>query len=246
MKKSHSNPQVVAAAIPAIAAARMGQLAVERMLKSAATGLTEGTVRLGLWSGLLVQRLFFRGGLERKPVSMAAFRLVWPLVVDKRKLMPLVQERGIYCFFSRELVVALAQRLSRLECLEVAAGDGTLSCFLSEAGLSIRATDDHSWTRVLDYPESVERLDAAAAIQTYRVPVVVCCFPPPGNGFERKILSASHVQKYVVITTRHRFAAGDWSAYESAAGWTMKEEAGLSKLVLPPEVDPLVLCFERC
>ena len=246
LKKSHGNPQVLAEALPFLVAARLGQLAVERMLQSAATGVTHGPVRLGLWSGLLVQRLFFRQGLTRKPVSRWAFRLLWPLVVDRRKVMPLVQQRGIYCFFSAELVSALVQRLQGQECLEVAAGDGTLSRFLGEAGLSVQATDDHSWARVLEYPQAVEQLDAVTALQRYPRPVVLCCFPPPGNTFERRVFAAEHVRQYLVITTTHRFAAGDWSAYESAApGWTMTADEGLSSLVLPPEVDPLVLRFER-
>jgi hypothetical protein len=245
LQDSHGNPQVVRAALPALARARMGQLAVERMLQSAATGVTHGTVRLGLWSGLLVQRLFFRAGLERKPVSLTAFRFLWPLVVDRRKVMPLVQQRGIYCFFSRQLIRALARRLEGLECLEVAAGDGTLSRFLSDAGVSVRATDDHSWARVVDYPQAVEPLDAAAALQAHPVPVVLCSFPPPGNAFEKRIFAAPHVRQYLVITTRHRFAAGDWDAYEGASGWTMTPDDALSRLVLPPELDPVVLAFER-
>lgn len=245
LERSHRNPKVVAAALPALAAVRMGQLAVARMLQSAATGVTHGPVRLGLWSGMVVQRLFFRTGLERKAPPRWLFRLLWPLVVDRRKVMPLVQERGIYCFYSRELIASLARRLAGQECLEVAAGDGALSRLLSEAGLSVRATDDYSWTRVPHAAERVERLDAVAALKQYPVPVVLCCFPPPGNGFEKRILAARHVRRYVVITTRHRFAAGDWGAYEAASGWVMTRDEALSALVLPPEIDPLVLTFDR-
>lgn len=245
VKKSHGNPQMLAEAFPALLAARLGQLAVERMLQSAATGVTQGTVRLGLWSGFLVQRLFFERGLVRKPTSLLAFRLLWPLVTDRRKVMPLVQQRGIYCFFSSKLVVTLARRFRGQECLELAAGDGTLSRFLVEAGLSVHATDDYSWARVLEYPEAVERLDAVTALQRHQRPVVLCCFPPPGNTFEKCIFAAGHVRQYLAITSKHRFAAGDWSAYESASGWTMAVDAALSSLVLPPEIDPLVLFFER-
>jgi hypothetical protein len=48
-----------------------------------------------------------------------------------------------------------------------------------------------------------------------------------------------------VVTTRHRFAAGDWKAYEDSARLTMRLDERLSKLVLPPELDPAVLVFER-
>jgi hypothetical protein len=34
------------------------------------------------------------------------------------------------------------------ECLEIAAGDGTLARFLEAEGVRITATDDHSWRRM--------------------------------------------------------------------------------------------------
>jgi hypothetical protein len=91
----------------------------------------------------------------------------------------------------------------------------------------------------------VEKLDAVAALRAHPVPVVLCSFPPPGNGFERGIFAARTTRLYVVVTTRHRFAAGDWSAYTRTAGWTGRLDEALSQLVLPPELDPAVLVFER-
>jgi hypothetical protein len=244
-ERSHHNPQVLAAALPALAAARMARLAVERLAQSAATGVETGPVRLGLWSGLLAQRLFFERGLTRKAVSAAAFRRTWPLMPDRRKLLPLLQHKGIYCFYSRELVQGLAALIAGRPCLEVAAGDGTLSRLLAAEGVAVRATDDFSWARVLDYPATVEKLDAASALAAHPSPVVLCSFPPPGNRFERQVFAAREVALYVVVTTRHRFAAGDWKAYASAPGWSGRLDEGLSRLVLPPEVDPAVLVFER-
>ena len=52
-------------------------------------------------NGFVAQRLLFARGLERKPVSMRRFRLIWPLLWQRRRLMPLVQPKGIYCFYSR-------------------------------------------------------------------------------------------------------------------------------------------------
>jgi hypothetical protein len=232
--KSQLPPEVAAEALPHLATARMARLAAEKTLLAAATGLTGGTVRLGRWSGALIQALFFEGGLTRRPVPMRAFRWVWPLVTQKRLLMPLVQPRGIYCFYSRELVEALAELVGDRPALEIAAGDGTLS-----------RTDDQSWGHAVSYPAEVERVDAAAALHRHRPRAVLCSFPPPGNGFERRVFTTPGVELYVVVTTRHRFAAGDWGAYQAQRAFEWGIDARLSALVLPPELDPAVLVFRR-
>jgi hypothetical protein len=223
----------------------MTRLAVERTLASAATGQVEGTVRLGRWSGLLIQSLFFGRGLARRPVPMRAFRWVWPLVTQRRLLMPLVQPRGIWCFYSLELVRGLAALLEGRPALEVAAGDGTLARFLRAAGADVRASDDQSWARPDGYPPDVERLDAVEAVARHRPRAVLCSFPPPGNGFERRLLASPGLERYLVVTSRHRHAAGDWAAYERQTAFDWSIDEGLSRLVLPPELDPAVLVFRR-
>jgi hypothetical protein len=245
VNKSHKNPQVLSNALPYLVRARMAQLAARSTLQAAAVGATSGRVRFGLWSGMLVQRLFFAHQLVRKPVSMRAFRCCWPFVTQKRLLMPLVQPRGIYAFYSRELVRALAARIGHRSCLEIAAGDGTLTRFLSDAGVDIRATDDKSWAHAIRYSDGVETMDAAAALACYRPKVVLCSFPPPKNSFEHEVFCNLSVDLYVVLTTRHRFAAGDWSAYESQTNFNWRADEGLARLLLPPEIDPQVLLFER-
>ena len=245
VEQSHANPEVVEAALPRLAAARMARLAAERTLLAAATGQAAGTVRLGRWSGTLIQALFFGRGLARRPVPMRAFRFTWPLVTQKRLLMPLVQPRGIYCFYSLELVKALARLIGDGPALEIAAGDGTLSRFLAAQGVAVRATDDQSWSHAVSYPADVERLDAVAALRRHAPRAVLCSFPPPGNAFERRVFATPSVERYVVVTTRHRFAAGDWAAYEAQAAFEWAEDRALSALVLPPELEPAVLVFRR-
>jgi hypothetical protein len=245
MARSHGNREVVAEALPHLAAARLARLAVERTLFAAATGTRGGPVRFGLWSGLLVQRLLFARGLERKPVSLRAFRAAWPLVTQKRLLMPLVQRKGIYCFYSRELVRALAALIGDRPTLEIAAGDGTLSRFLAAERVSITASDDQSWGHAVSYPPDVVRQEAAAALARHAPRAVVCSFPPPGNSFERRVFETPSVERYLVVTTRHRFAAGDWKAYQAQAAFEWSEAPLLSRLVLPPEIDPAVLVFTR-
>ncbi len=245
VEASGGNPKVLETALPHLAAERMAVLAVQRTAFAAAAGVAEGTYRLSTWNGLLVQRLLFRRGLERKPVSLRAFRLVWPLVGQRRLVMPLVQPRGIYCFYSRELVRALASLLAGREALEIAAGDGTLTRFLAAEGCRIRATDDRSWGHSIEYPADVEPLEARAALQRHHPEVVLCSWPPPGNAFEQRVFETSSVQLYVVLGSCHRFATGAWEAYQRQRGFEVEESAALSRLVLPPEVDPLVLVFRR-
>lgn len=245
VQQSHGNPQVLLQALPVLAAERMARLAMEQTLLAAATGQSSGTVKLGTWSGLLVQHLLFSEGLTRKPASLGAFRFWWPLVTRKRALMPLVQQRGIYCFYSRPLVQAVAALLGDRPTVELAAGDGTLARFLSGAGATVKASDDQSWKHVVTYPADVEKADAVAVLRRDKPRAVVCSFPPPGNGFEKRIFESPSVELYVVVTTRHRFAAGDWAAYEAQGTFDWSLDEALSRLVLPPDIDPAVLVFRR-
>jgi hypothetical protein len=248
VERSHGNPEVLAAALAPLAGARMARLAAQRALLAAAAGQPSGTVRLDRLTGWLAQRLLFESpprALARKPASLRAFRLLWPLAPGRRRLMPLVQAQGIWCFYTRELVTAIARLARGRPALEIGAGDGTLARFLGGAGMDIRATDDQSWPRPGGYPPEVERLDAAAAVARYRPAVVVCSFPPPGNGFEQRVLRAPSVETYVAIASRQRFAAGDWEAYEGTVEFAGGVDERLSAMVLPPEIEPAVLVLER-
>ncbi|MFI5954525.1 SAM-dependent methyltransferase [Cryptosporangium sp. NPDC051539] len=217
---------------------------LRQLAMSAATGVTSGRVRFNLLNGWVAQKLLFSSGLTRKPVSLPLFRLVWPLVWQKRLLMPLVQKKGIYCFYSRELISGLADLIDGRPCLEIAAGDGTLSRLLRSAGVPVTATDDHSWSQV-SFGDSVERLDAARALRRYQPSVVLCSWPPAGNPFERAVFTTESVQLYVVISSKHEHAAGDWAAYRKQRGFSWVLDPALSGLVLPPELDSAVYVFRR-
>ena len=102
---------------------RMAHLAVKQHLIAEATGIEKGKVRFNLLNGYIAQKLLFADGLERKPVSMFWFRLIWPLLPQRRLLMPLVQPEGIYCFYSQQLVDEIAALIASRNCLEIAAGE---------------------------------------------------------------------------------------------------------------------------
>jgi hypothetical protein len=210
-----------------------------------ATGVTEGRVRFTLRNGWLAQRLLFDHDLVRKPVSLAWFRAVWPLVTQKRVLMPLVEPKGIYCFYSRRFVGELVKVIDGRPCVEIGAGDGTLTRFLNDAGAPVIGTDDQSWRRSITYPADVLRQDAPTAIRTHRPEVVICSFPPAGNRFERAVFRSATVQTYVVVGTRSKANTGNWRDYEEQTTFTRTESPALSRLVLPPELEPVVHVFER-
>lgn len=219
--------------------------AVKQLSLAAITGVHDGRVRFNLFNGKLAQRLLFDGGgFVRKPVSRFWFRLLWPLVWQRRFLMPLVAKRGIYCFYSKPLVKALATLIGDRDCVEIAAGDGTLSRFLADAGVRITATDDHSWSDVR-FPASVIREDAKVSLRTRGCEVVLCSWPPAGNSFERAVFAASSTELYIMIGSRHEFASGNWAAYREQTAFTYAEAPELSRLVLPPELDAAVYVFTR-
>lgn len=223
---------------------RMAQAALRQVSTGMATGVT-GRVRFNVFNGRLLQGTFFAHDLVRKPVSMRRFRWVWRVCWQRRYLMALVQPRGIYCFYSQALIDALAALIGGARCLEIAAGDGTLSRFLADAGVETTATDDYSWSDKIAFPDFVKKQDARRALASVQPEVVVCSWPPAGNPFEQDVFTTTSVQTYIVISSKHEFAAGNWDAYRAADGWEMTERPDLARLVLPPELDHGVYIFRR-
>jgi hypothetical protein len=245
IEKSGQNPQVISGALPHLIKSRMLLQGLEKCYLAAASGKASGKIRFNLINGLIIQRLLFRKGLERKPVSLGWFNVWWPLITQKRFLMPLVQSRGIYCFYSSALIEALAGLIDRRSCLEIAAGDGTLASLLTEAGVSVTATDNFSWSHAIQYPDRVEKLGAKEALEKYQPRVVLCSWPPPGNPFEKEVFLTSSVELYVVIGSRYRFAGGNWEAYTGQQRFDWQADLRLSSFVLPPELESSVLVFHR-
>ena len=224
---------------------RMARMAIKNYGLIAASGIKEGVVRFNWLNGYIIKELLFARELERKPVSLFWFRLMWPLVWQKERLMPLAEPKGIYCFYSRQLIEKLAVLIGSRPCLEIAAGDGTLTRFLKDHGVRITATDDCSWKYAVHYPDSVVKRDAREALREYEPEVVICSWPPAGNDFERRVFKTRSVQIYIVIGSRHQFAAGNWTDYKRQSAFIFEEEEALSRLVLPPEVGPAVYIFRR-
>jgi hypothetical protein len=205
----------------------------------------EGSKPLSFRDRWICNFLFFRQNLTRKPVSLRLFKILWPFVQQKSRFLSLVYKSGIYCFFSSDLLSKILEKIEHGFALEIAAGDGSLSRMLQKAGVSCIATDDHSWAHRIQFPKDVENISATNALKKYQPTHVICCWPPPQNDFEKEIFKNPSVEQYIVLTSRHEFACGDWAAYRSQTQFEMKEPHELRALLLPPEIDPCVLVFER-
>lgn len=223
----------------------MVEIALKELSFSAATGVKKGKVRFNLLNGWVAQRLLFRRALVRKPVSLFWYRIVWPLLWQRRLLMPLVQPKGIYCFYSAKLVHELAELVGDRRCLEIAAGDGTLAGFLRDAGVDVVATDDGSWSRAIDYPATVLRQDARTALRAHKPEVVVCSWPPAGNPFERDVFHTASVQTYIVINSGKEYGSGNRTDYLRQTGFDCIADRRLGQLVLPRELGCVVHVFQR-
>ncbi|MCE0536130.1 class I SAM-dependent methyltransferase [Kineosporia rhizophila] len=219
--------------------------AVNQANLAASTGVASGKIRFNRYNGTLMQHLLFRDGLDRKPVSIARFRIIWRLLSQRNLLMPLVRPKGIYCFYSASLITRLTRLIDGRRCLEIGAGDGTLSRFLSERGVDIVATDDYSWADSIDYPSTVIRQSASKALRTREPEVVITSWTPPANLFERQIFATPSVQTYITIGSQHESETGDWTTYRTQQSFDQAHRPDLAKLVLPPENDNAVLIFQR-
>ena len=94
-------------------------------------------------------------------------------------------------------------------------------------------------------PEWVARMDAREGLRRFAPEVVICSWPPAGNSFERQVFRTATVQLYILISSRHRFAAGNRDDNRQQSPFSFQEEAGFSSSVLPPELDAGVYLFRR-
>jgi len=193
----------------------------------------------------IAQWLFFTRNFERKDVSSLWFPMLWRLILDKKGVISALKIRGIYCVFSHQLGLSLKNIINSRSCIEIGAGDGSLTLLLEKSGATLAASDDRSWHHRIQYPDWVEPLDAASALKKYNPKVVICSWPPPDNFFERQILNYASVETYIAIGSLHSFGSGDRKTYEQGYGFKMENRPDLSKLIFPHEIGNEVLIFNR-
>ena len=243
--KSGFNQTTINAFLPNIIKARFAIYLIEQLQLAVSAESASGPVRFNFWDGYILQKLLFKEKLVRKPVSLPLFRVCWKLIIRPKVLMPLVNKQGIYCFYSRSLIKRLSALIGDKECLEIGAGDGTLTRFLNDNGTACRATDDYSWAHYITYPDFVEKADAKAALSKYAPKVVLCSWPVPGNPYEKHVFNTESVELYIVIGTKDPAVTGDFDAYDKAKHFSMELNEELSRLLVPPSEDNAVYLFTR-
>ncbi|WP_010251065.1 class I SAM-dependent methyltransferase [Acetivibrio cellulolyticus] len=243
--ESGFNEMTVNSFLPDIIKARIALDTLEQLNLSAQAGKSYGKVRFNLWDGWILQKVLFKKGFERKPVSLLLFKLVWPFITNKKILLPMVNKKGIYCFYSKKLLKELANLIGDLKCIEIGAGDGTLTRFLKAYGVSCLATDDYSWNNYIQYPDYVEKIDAKEALNKYKPDVVICSWAPPGNAFEKTVFKTESVKLYIAIGTKNHALTGNYEAYQNQDTFDMELSQQLSSLVLPQSKDNAVYIFKR-
>jgi hypothetical protein len=245
LKDEKYSPASIELSFPHLIKVKMTILSLEKYYLAALSHKTSGKIRLNFLNGFILQKLLFYYDFERKPVSLFWFRFWWHFITQKNILMTLVHKKGIYCFYTKELIKKLKKIIGDRAAIEIAAGDGTLSGFLEKEGVNIKPTDDFSWKNYINYPENVENLDAVKSLVKYNPKVVVCSWPPPGNSFEQNVFEIESVETYIVIGSQYDFASGNWLAYKEQKNFNWIKDRKLAKLVIPKELDNSVFIFER-
>lgn len=243
--KSGLNEATIKAFLPDIIKARFAFYLLEQLNLAVSSNNADTNVRFNLWDGTLLQKLLFKQGLERKPVSNRLFRLCWPFIIKKKILMPLVNKKGIYCFYSKEFIQELAVLIGENSCIEIGAGDGTLTAFLRKQHIDCKATDDYSWSHYINYPDFVEQADAKAALHMYNPKTVICSWPVPKNSYEKHVFRTESVDLYIVIGTRSPAYTCDFETYARLDHFSMEIDDHLSSLILPPSEENAVYIFRR-
>jgi hypothetical protein len=230
-------------AVPQMATARLTLFALESLYRRA-LARQDGRAPT-FFDRLISQTLFFDRKRQRRSPSRLLFKCLWPLVRGKAAISTTIQGMGIYCVFTREFARELKRLICDRACVEVGAGDGTLTLLLEAFGVSVHATDNYSWEKRIRYPDWVEKYTAEQALERYAPEVVLCSWPPPGNQFEKHIFATESVKMYIAIVSRHRYAAGNWLTYRSQKGFAWQSEPELTRLLVPQEWDHEVLVFRR-
>lgn len=224
---------------------RLTILAIQEFSIAHATKSSQGSLKLSILNGLVLQSIFFKKGLERKIVSYPLYKFFWKYISQKEVFMTLIQPKGLYCFYAKPLLAKLVKIIESSSCLEVAAGDGLLGLSLQKKGLSIRITDDYSWADRVVIPSQVENLSAADALNKYHPRVVICSWPPADNTFEKEIFSSPHTQLYIVLGSKNIGATGNSTTYKRQKDFSCILDEHLSSYLLPHEINGGVWLFKR-
>lgn len=241
IQKNPQDPRLVSVSLPHLIRARLLMLAMENMTQALQK---DANLRFGIIGGRVFSRLLFKDG-KPKPASWFWTRFWLRLLPSRKDLLPVAQSKGIQCFYSKGFVNKVAKIVEGMEVLEIGAGTGDLTRFLSAKGVSIRATDDYSWEKFITYPEFVEKLDAASALRQYQPKAVICAWSPFNNVFESKVFESTSVDLYISIGTRAEAACFNQRVYHTQKDFEWKQDLDLAAQILPSTGEWMVHVFKR-
>ncbi len=202
----------------------------------------------------LKDRLIFsttigRALIQNKLLSCHQFDRSWNWLHDKAWAAGRIQHWGSWLIPTVEFMDRIKEHAGGRTILEIGAGHGYCAKSLQERGVDVIAVDDFSWQN--DHAEGkdankiVLNMDAALALKKFHPKVVFCSWPPPGNSFEQKVFTTTSVELYIVVVSKHRFASGDWRAYQQQTGFTCSTSEPLNQLLRPLEAEHQVLLFRK-
>lgn len=172
----------------------------------------------------------------------------WAWMGDKIWAASEIQRRGYWSVPTKELALRIKEHAAGRPVLELGAGLGYLATAMTKTGTSVNACDDMSWQTPASAQKPaalVTRLDAATALKTLKPSFVICSWPPPGNDFEEKIFQTTSVQCYIALVSQHRFASGNWLAYQRQTQFTCSTSGVFNNLLRPLEAEQQALIFRR-
>jgi len=243
--KSQNNPQVIKSALPHLAKSKLTKLAYQEYIDAAKTHNYTLKSEFSLKDKLILKHLIKLPYLRVVPISMWKFNFWWRFIYNKNLVINSLKSKGVYSLYSQDFIEGVARLLQNRDTHEIAAGDGTLTKFLRKTGCDISASDNNSWTHVVNFGSEVRNLDAKEALQIYKPKVVICAWPPPENDFEHRIFKTPEVDTYILITSMHDYATGDTKAYAEQEDFDYRVNSDLSKLLIPQEVEAAVVVFNR-
>ncbi len=154
-------------------------------------------------------------------------------------------------------IAAIAELIDNRRLLEIGAGSGLWSSLLNATGISVTATDDYSWTALMNEKKQrlpsgftvpagrffpVEQLDGPTAVRKYpEHQALLVCWPPPDRSWAFQALACFQGDQVVFIGDKGCTADEAFYA-ELATGWQQHHEISIPTW---PGIHDAIYLYER-
>lgn len=186
-----------------------------------------------------------RGALARNPW----YRGFW----GREILWNALRNHGLFQVWTKEFIESFASYLRKIisdpdaVILDVGAGNGLLTFWLSGLGLRIIAVDNQSWPLWSEkwkvrYPEWVLKMDYKEALRIFSPEIVISSWMPPYVDWTIDFRACDSVKEYILIgevpkpprirphNTHIVCVCGEWESWDEFPGWEKQELRDLTKL----------------